>query len=47
MDAIRRLVAILSAHADIDYASFVHAAQLVFDARGATEEKDAPNVVRL
>jgi nucleotide sugar dehydrogenase len=41
------LVAILTAHADIDYVSLVHAAQLVFDARGVTVGKDAPNVVRL
>jgi UDP-N-acetyl-D-glucosamine dehydrogenase len=41
------LVAILTAHADIDYASLVHAAQLVFDARGVTVGKDASNVVRL
>jgi UDP-N-acetyl-D-glucosamine dehydrogenase len=41
------LVAILTAHADIDYPSLVKAAQLVFDARGVTVEIDAPNVVRL
>jgi UDP-N-acetyl-D-glucosamine dehydrogenase len=41
------LVAILTAHPDIDYASLVRAAQLVFDARGVTVEIDAPNVSRL
>jgi hypothetical protein len=41
------LVAILTAHPDIDYPSLVGAAQLVFDARGVTVGIDAQNVVRL
>jgi UDP-N-acetyl-D-glucosamine dehydrogenase len=40
-------VAILTAHAEIDYAAVVAGSKLVFDARGVTRGIDAPNVVRL
>jgi UDP-N-acetyl-D-glucosamine dehydrogenase len=40
-------IAVLTAHADVDYEMLIDAASLVFDARGATVGTDAPNVVRL
>jgi UDP-N-acetyl-D-glucosamine dehydrogenase len=40
-------VAILTAHASVDYEAVVASARLVFDARGATRRMTAPNVVRL
>jgi UDP-N-acetyl-D-glucosamine dehydrogenase len=45
--AAHDLVAILTAHAGINYPWLVEAAQLVFDARGVTVGIDAPNVFRL
>ena len=41
------LVAILTPHPGLDAHALVNAAQLVFDARGATVGIDAPNLVRL
>jgi nucleotide sugar dehydrogenase len=45
--AERDLVAILTAHPDVDHALLVRRAALVFDARGVTFGMDAPNVFRL
>ncbi len=41
------LVAILTPHPGLDVPALVRAAALVFDARGATQGIDAPNVIRL
>ena len=41
------LVVILTPHPGLDVHALVNAARMVFDARGATQGIDAPNVVRL